>query len=115
MQVKNYLSNNGQYYANEGSNSIPKLPSGSYQLQMNEMTGQFYFEEKKMNYDQLIDLPSSEYDQVMQEIDTFLKPNTKSKFADMGFLYKRSALLYGLPGAGKTCIVNRVSEKVIAK
>jgi SpoVK/Ycf46/Vps4 family AAA+-type ATPase len=75
--------------------------------------GQFYFKTMSVNCDNIIDLPSPEYKQVVYDIETFLKPETKQSFADHGFIYKRSALLYGIPGTGKTILVNRIISAVV--
>jgi Cdc6-like AAA superfamily ATPase len=53
----------------------------------------------------------------MGEIDIMIGTHAlvgkKVKFKDLGFLYKRSALLEGLPGTGKSVIVNRVMQNVV--
>ena len=43
----------------------------------------------------------------------FLKPSTKEKYIKEGFIYKRSMLLHGKPGTGKTVIVNRVTRDAL--
>lgn len=90
-----------------------KLSPGMYTAHLNR-NGELFFSRMKSNYDQLIDLPNTEYDTVMKEIDRFLSNETKNLFDQFGFLYKYSALLEGPPGSGKTCIVNRAAEKVVA-
>lgn len=91
-----------------------KLPSGVYAVNYNGMSGETSFERKITNNDKIIDLPGTAYDQVTTEIDQFLLPETKKKFEDKGFLYKRSFLLHGVPGGGKSSIISRVIEKVEA-
>jgi len=77
------------------------------------MEGQFYFKSMSVNCDNIIDLPSPEYQQIMYDIGTFLKPETKTAFETHGFLYKRSALMYGIPGTGKTMLSNRIISDVV--
>lgn len=89
-----------------------KLPPGMFEVKVTR-EGQVFFTKIKANHDSLVDLPDTEYDTVVGEIDLFMKPETREKFEKKGFLYKRSTLLHGLPGTGKTCIVNRVISKVI--
>ena len=91
---------------------LDKLPAGIYEVNQN-MQGEIYFSKIKTNHDDLIDLQSVAYDQVIKEIELFMQPETRQKFADNGFLYKRSSLLYGPPGTGKTCIVNRIAHSVV--
>lgn len=112
---KSFNQRNDTFIANANRTEHPNLPPGAYSLQYEPNSGQLFFHQIKMSYDLLIDLPSPEYERVMQEVNTFLSADTKSKFDEYGFLYKRSFLLHGKHGTGKTCIVNRVGEKVIAK
>lgn len=91
-----------------------KLPPGVYEVEANQM-GEVYFSKIKTNHDALVDLPDTEYDQVVKEIELFMAPETRALFEENGFVYKRSTLLYGEPGTGKTCIVNRVINKVVSE
>lgn len=108
----NLRKQNGDFEPNQKVEVVPRLEPGAYSLGYNETTKEVFFRQESMNYDALIDLPSEEYDMVMKEMDIFLKPETKEIFDQFGYLYKRSILLHGVPGTGKTCIVNRVAEKV---
>lgn len=89
------------------------IPPGVYTVNVNQ-EGDIFFSAIKTRHDNLVDLPNTEYDTVIKEIETFMKPETRAVFEEYGFLYKRSSLLYGPPGTGKTCIVNRVVQKVVA-
>lgn len=92
---------------------IEKLPPGMYVPRFNSQTGDFWLEKMELTTDHIIDLPSPEYSRVTKEIQQFLQPETKTKFLDKGFMYKRSCLLYGEPGTGKTVITNRITRDVI--
>lgn len=109
----NFNQFNDRYVGNMVRKELARLPAGSYTLDYNQNTGELYFDRFEPNYDSIIDLPSAEYDLVMREVDTFLKPETKQAFADYGFLYKFNILLEGTHGTGKTVIVNRVGQKVV--
>jgi hypothetical protein len=110
-----FNQNNDTYIGNPNRKEMPKLPPGAYKLDFNQNTGELYFKKFEVNYDSLIDLPSPEYEEVMKEVNIFLDDEAKALFKEYNYLYKRSFLLWGLHGTGKTCIVNRVGEKVIAK
>lgn len=98
---------------NQGSDSSePTLAAGMYTLHKNQ-DGVLWFQEMQNTHDEILDLPSPEYNLVVNQIRTFLKPETKVKYQELGYLYKRSALLHGQPGTGKTCIVNRVMQDVV--
>jgi hypothetical protein len=100
-------------YKVDGTN--PELPGGAYQPIFNRDTGNVEFHKLKLNSDNIIDLPSKEYDFVTSQMRHFLKPETKQKYIDNGFLYKRSVMLHGKPGTGKTVIVNRVTQEALTR
>lgn len=89
------------------------LPAGAYEFNYDARSGRQWFTAISLVSDQIIDIPSKEFQQVVNEMEFFLKPDTKKAFNDYGFVYKRSAMLYGSPGTGKTVIVQRVAQEVI--
>lgn len=91
---------------------VPELAPGAYSV-VETPNGDVYFKEIKINSDEILHLPDSPYEIVVKELEHFLTKEVRSKFEKHGFLYKRSTLLYGPPGSGKTCIVNKVSDEVI--
>lgn len=114
MDFVSFNKNNDTYIGNSNRSEIPHLPPGAYTLAFDQQIG-LMFKKIDMHYDKLIDLPSSEYDFVMTRINTFLSSDTRQAFDDYGFVYKWNCLLHGTFGTGKTCIVNRVAEKIVAK
>lgn len=93
---------------------LDKLEPGAYKFSYNPMEKSRTFIKFEPRSDSIIDLPSPEYTRVVSEMQSFLNPNIRQKFKDLGFLYKRSALLEGLPGTGKSVIVNRVMQNVVS-
>ena len=87
-------------------------PVGAYRLSYDGRNDILYFTPTKLEYDKLVDLPSPEFTEVLSEMNQFLAPKTKQSYLDHGFIYKRSIFLHGSPGTGKSCIVNRISERV---
>lgn len=113
MDYNKVIQQNDTYWPDKLTNSVAKLPPASYSLQITPQ-GQMYFKKQAITSDKIINLPSGEYDKVVQEMSVFLRPEKRAIFEGLGFLYKRSFLLHGLPGTGKTVIVNRVVQDVIA-
>jgi hypothetical protein len=72
-----------------------KLAPGQYIVQYSEAKG-FYFLKKKVNLDDLINLPDSQSQHVLDSIAHFW---TKEKsFRKHGFLWKRGMMIWGPPG-----------------
>lgn len=108
----NFANQDDIYLAQRAKDGrTPRLPAGVYTVGYAEGAG-VYFKQIDTNSDNLLKLPSKEFRDVVNQIETFLKPETRALFEEYGYLYKRSALLYGPPGTGKTCIVNQVADHV---
>lgn len=88
----------------------PKLSSGVYELGMEKK--QLFFKEITTLSDELLDIPDPTFKTVVDEMKVFFNKETKRKFSEYGYVYKRSALLYGEPGVGKTCCINRIINEV---
>lgn len=97
------------------ADKLKKLDPGIYTIHYDSQSGTFWFQEFNPVSDNILELDSPEYKQVTTEMAYFLQPEVRQRFKDMGYIYKRSALLHGEPGTGKTCIVNRVAKDVVEK
>lgn len=101
------------FHVNENATIKNQLPAGAYEFGFDPRSQRQWFTKMDLASDTIVDIPSKEFEQVVGEMKYFLNPATRESFKDHGFLYKRSALLYGHPGTGKTCIVQRVAQEVI--
>lgn len=111
----NFAESNNLFAAVEHApNTIPRLPAGVYDLKRDQQSGRLYYDMIDTNHDEILDLPSPEYQKIIKQIEKFLSPECRARFAEKKYLYKRSTLLYGKPGTGKTCIVNRVVDTVVS-
>lgn len=110
-----YKKDDNNYVVTKKSKSFSKLPPGSYIPRYDSQKGTFWFEEFSIKSDSILDLPSSEYTKIVSQMEDFLRPEVKVQYEELGFLYKRSVLLWGKPGTGKTILVNRLANKVISK
>lgn len=98
------------FFPTDNSVTRPSVPAGVYQIKYADNIG-YYLMKKELNLDELIDLPMPEGIEVIDGIKTFWE--RESKFKEYGYAYKRGILLYGVPGAGKTCIIERLCKNLI--
>jgi len=68
---------------------------------------------KKVNTDELYQLPSPELTDIIEDIEKFW--NRADRYKEYGFLHKRGILLYGEPGAGKSGIIQLCTKHLIEK
>ena len=71
------------------------------------------FKLKKVNTDELYQLPSPELTDIIEDIEKFW--DRADKYKEYGFLHKRGILLYGAPGAGKSGIIQLCTKHLIEK
>lgn len=93
-------------------NSVTKerLEAGVYKIRYNPDTG-YYLIKNELTLDELINLPIPEGREIIESIETFW--NRKDKFKEYGYAYKRGVLIYGVPGGGKTSIINLLCKELI--
>jgi len=96
-----------QYFINGGgytptTRTIQKLPAGMYTISRVER--QIVFTQMPSKTDNLLRLPDSKSDLVINQIEKFW--TLKDKFKEHGLVYKRGFLLWGPPGSGKSCTIS---------
>lgn len=107
-----FIHTEDEYTATSEMEVLSSLTPGVYKFNFHQQKG-FWFSAIKTNYDQIVHLPSTSYDQTIKDVSLWLSGAAEQKFKDWGFVYKRSILLEGPPGGGKSVTVNRVIEQVI--
>jgi hypothetical protein len=109
-----FTKDNKNYYATHFiDNKMPALPSGIYRTDFDPATKRVYLYETSLESDEIIDLPSAEYQEMIALMDLFLRSSTRQKYENLGFLYKRNILFHGVPGTGKTVLVNRITRSAV--
>lgn len=56
-------------------------------------------------------LPKKQKQDIINDLEKFLKPETKQRYAKLGINYKRIYLLEGIPGTGKTSLITGLASK----
>jgi SpoVK/Ycf46/Vps4 family AAA+-type ATPase len=92
-----------------------KIPAGHYKFQYDQERDSVYFKNIDFNVDKIVDLPTKEFQKLTEEFETFLKSETKKLYKDYGFVYKRSTLVYGVPGTGKSVLTSRIAREVVER
>jgi Cdc6-like AAA superfamily ATPase len=113
-KYETFLKIDKDHSPSPGIEIVGKLRPDVYRVDYDYNTDSVTFVTMESNHDELVDLPGTEYESVISDVDIFLTPECQARFDAVGFLHKFNILLYGAPGTGKTCLVNRVAQKVIA-
>lgn len=106
--VKMWSTNGDDFFATE--RAVKELEPGQYVVRRSDHHG-VYFSRQDINLDDLLVLPDSNPEQVLDTIEYFW--NNEEKFRRHGFLWKRGILLWGPPGSGKTCTVQQLSQQIV--
>jgi SpoVK/Ycf46/Vps4 family AAA+-type ATPase len=90
--------------------TVNRLTAGQYSIEYSHNRG-IYFAPKPVNLDDLLVLPDSASEEIVNNIEQFW--GRESVFRKLGFLWKRGVLLYGPAGSGKTSTLQLVIKNVI--
>src|SRR5882672_4950826 len=111
VQYSQWLKrSNNTFLPTDNSKTQDRIDAGVYSINNNPNIG-FYLVKKDLNLDELIQLPSVEGLQVISSIKKFW--SRQDKFKEYGYAFKRGILLYGVPGGGKTSIINLLCQYLV--
>lgn len=105
-----------QWAVHTGGKYSPTMPTekkikpGFYEVGHDQQLG-FYLQRKKITIDELYHLPSTELQDMIEDIEKFWK--RKDKYREYNFVHKRGILLYGDPGNGKSGIIQLCTKYLI--
>jgi len=109
-------SKDASMWAKQGTSFFPcdeavkELMPAQYEICSSQSAG-IYFKRANSKFDELIQLPDSASEAIVEAVATFWKK--EQHFRKFGFLWKRGILLWGPPGSGKTCTLQQVSQHII--
>ena len=89
-----------------------QVPPGLYKCIFNDSIGHA-LQRLLVATDDLIPLPDTAAEMVVQEIEQFWDMETE--FTSRGFLHKRGILMYGEPGSGKTAAIQQLVAMIIER
>ena len=92
--------------------AVENLPAGQYTVEHSHERG-IFFQRHAVNLDDLLILPDSASEEVIQGIEYFW--TREENFREFGFLWKRGVMLYGPPGSGKTSTLQILSKKIVER
>jgi hypothetical protein len=88
------------------------IPAGLYDIRSSMETGLF-IERRSVILDDLFLPPSDVMGKIMADIEKFW--GSQDKYAEYGIIYKRGILTFGVPGGGKTSLINILVSKLISE
>lgn len=113
-KTKEYLISGDNYFPNTQTERSSALPAGAYECKVT-VEGAPFFQPIQIITDNIIDLPHSFMQDVVNEIDTFWSLDVSQKFEQYGLVHKRGIILAGKPGTGKTIALAKTAKMVIEK
>ncbi len=112
------LKENARMWAKVGDAFFPSdetvehLAPGQYHIEYSHNRG-IYFSKKPVNLDDLLILPDSASEEIIENIEYFWE--REEVFRELGYLWKRGVLLFGPAGSGKTSTLQLIAQKIIKR
>ena len=91
--------------------TVPTLPPGDYNIRYDRTFDKHVLAIRKPILENLLHLPMKEFGEVLDDIRKFWE--SREKYDEYGFVYKRGILLYGAPGCGKSSLIALMSSELV--
>jgi len=102
---------NKLYYPESQVKLVKEIPKGYYSIGFDQQANKFTVRKLSYSTDTVLKLPMPETDQIVTDITTFW--TKKHDFARYGLTFKRGILMYGVPGGGKSHIIQLIVKHLI--
>lgn len=102
------------YILDQKSEMSDTLPGGVYKIEVIPQVG-ITFKPLTIQKDELIRVPNSKTDEVLQFIKNFTSAETQARYKKCKVTHKTGILFHGVPGTGKSATINMVIDELIAQ
>jgi hypothetical protein len=92
--------------------TVDTLPPAVYNVGVLS-SGEYVFQPKKQNTDEVFELPGLPIDQVNARIDKFWE--SEATYKEYNFVHKTGIILHGPPGNGKSCVIASLVQRLVAQ
>lgn len=110
--LNNWMISNNEHYPEANIEVTKELPAGMYSIGFNRNNGKYYLLRRKINCDRVI-VTNKNLKNLIDSISSF--PSKKDLYEKNKLIHKRSYLLHGPAGTGKTSHINMIVSEVIEK
>lgn len=73
-----------------------------------------YFTKLSLISDEIIPVTNSPAEEIIKDINHFMKPETQDKYKEYGFVHKRGILMHGRGGTGKSTTIIEIANGIVS-
>ena len=87
-------------------------PNNKISMYISSSEGRYfeYLGDRQKRLMDSIYLPKKQKQDIITDMENFLNPKTKKRYSDLGINYKRTYMLEGVPGTGKTSLITGLAS-----
>lgn len=91
---------------------VEHFPPGIYNIDAN-MDG-VYFTRLTLVSDEIIPVKNSPTEEIITDINHFMKQEVQNKYKEYGFVHKRGILMHGKGGTGKSTTITQIANRIVS-